>query len=235
MNKVLFWDFDGTLVSSPHLWSVSVLQVLRENLPEYPCALEDIRPHLRTGFPWQMIGTPVAALTGEAWWEHMCCHFAAVYRAIGIPSALAERMAPRVREIILNLSGYTLFPDSIPALKKMKGLGWRQYILSNNYPELETTVNALGLMPYFETVITSGKIGFNKPESGIFQYALDAAQRPECCFMIGDNPVADKEGAERAGIPALLVHTERRSSEDRCFQTLTEAADYLCREETHGD
>jgi putative hydrolase of the HAD superfamily len=56
--------------------------------------------------------------------------------------------------------------------------------------------------------ITSGLVGYEKPNLGIFEYALDLAGRLEKVWMVGDNIEADVGGAEAVGIPAILVHTQ---------------------------
>lgn len=52
MNRVLFWDFDGTLVYCHHLWSGSVLKVLQEN--SVNATLQDVRPYMAEGYPWDL-------------------------------------------------------------------------------------------------------------------------------------------------------------------------------------
>ena len=39
MNKVIFWDFDGTLVYSEHLWSGSLLKTLERYTPKSDSAM----------------------------------------------------------------------------------------------------------------------------------------------------------------------------------------------------
>ena len=72
---------------------------------------------------------------------------------------------------------------------------------------------------YFSGYIISADVGFEKPRSEIFQYAISKADNPEICYMVGDNPVADIRGAKEAGMQTILVHSANGPSQD---------ADYNC-------
>ena len=53
--------------------------------------------------------------------------------------------------------------------------------------------------------MTSALVGWEKPHAEMFRHVLDRLGRPSHTWMVGDNPMADIEGARAAGIPALLV------------------------------
>ena len=42
-------------------------------------------------------------------------------------------------------------------------------------------------------------MGVNKPEERIFRIAEQAASFPSLIWMVGDNPIADIQGAKKAG------------------------------------
>ncbi len=222
MRKAIFWDFDGTLVQSPSLWSNAFLQALKGAWPGCPLSLEDVRPHLRSGFPWHTPEKDFTGLTGERWWEHMVCHFEKAGLALGATQEIASKAARAVREIIVSPENYALYEDTLQVLDRLKALGFSQYIVSNNYPELFRIAAALGLAPYFSGMVVSGEIGYDKPRPEIFEAALELAGHPGCCFFIGDNPVADGQGAADAGIPVLLVHIRENPRGFTAFETLTQ-------------
>ena len=233
MNKALFWDFDGTLVKSVSLWSHSLLRALKDSWAECPCGLEDIRPHLRSGFPWDTPQENLTHLTGEAWWAHMNRHFENVCLALGANYTVAYAAAQKVRCILLEPGNYNLFEDTHTALQAMAALGFKQHIVSNNHPDLAPLLEQIGLSQYFSAVIVSGEIGFDKPRKEIFECALQKAGYPDLCYMIGDNPYADGEGAKNAGIMPLLVHLKHPAKNFFCFDTLLGAAQYI-QEEHHA-
>ncbi len=43
---VLFWDFDGTLVYSRHLWSQAMCEAVNEAAGTELVGIEEVRPHI---------------------------------------------------------------------------------------------------------------------------------------------------------------------------------------------
>jgi putative hydrolase of the HAD superfamily len=78
-------------------------------------------------------------------------------------------------------------------------------ILSNHVPELPALVRDLGLAGLVDDVIGSAETGFEKPNPRMYAKGLARAGHPRTAWMVGDNPVADVEGARAAGLPAILV------------------------------
>lgn len=113
MHKVLFWDFDGTLVHSNSLWSGSVYDALKHF--GYAVGFQDVRSHLRTGFTWHTPDRDYSALTGQAWWDHMFAHFNLLYSQndIRVPY---DDINQKVREMILSPESYTVYGDAASTL-----------------------------------------------------------------------------------------------------------------------
>lgn len=224
---VIFWDFDGTLAHSKALWTNSVLKALERFRPEAAVTFDQVRPLMRDGYPWDVPDPDYIPLTGGDWWAFMERRFLQVYRAVGLPEDVARQAAPAVREEILRVENYHLFDDSVAALEQCRRWGCRNILLSNNYPELEGVMARLGLLPYFEGLVVSGVVGWDKPRPQIFRHALGLAGPGARCLMVGDNPVADVEGAKACGIPAALVHRPAESRADYYADTLTELLEQL--------
>lgn len=65
---------------------------------------------------------------------------------------------------------------------------------------------ASGLVPLFDTIVTSQGCGYAKPDPRILQVALDAlAVRPRHAAYVGDDPATDGAAARRAGVRFLWV------------------------------
>ena len=60
---------------------------------------------------------------------------------------------------------------------------------------------------FFTEVVSSARIGYEKPRPEIFRHALRAAIPGRPVWMIGDNPNADCLPAVDLGIHAILVRT----------------------------
>ncbi len=222
MEQAIFWDFDGTLVYSHKLWTTAVFEVMQEQTPGHGVAFDALREDMRQGYPWDRHDEDLSAVKGEAFWDFMRQHFETVYQKHGLAPEEARRLAPLVRQKILDPTRYFLYEDTHEILQYALSRGWKNYILSNNYPELEETMEKLGIARYFSGAVVSGKIGLDKPRPEIFHYALRLAGNPRRCMMVGDNPVADIEGARAVGIPTVMVHRQAENTADHWFARLRE-------------
>lgn len=227
MNNCVFWDFDGTLVFSDHLWSSGVFAVLKEYWGDGEVSFTTVRNHMRTGFTWHTPHEDYSRMTGDLWWEFMFRRFAFIYECFGVPKGRAAEMARAVRGEILELSKYHLYDDTISTLKKASAKGYRNFILSNNYPELPEIADGLGLTPLVDGIVVSSVVGYDKPRKELFAHALALAGEPETPFMVGDNPVADVAGGKNAGMTTVLVHKNTPCGSDYQFETLAEILDVL--------
>ena len=153
MNKAIFWDFDGTLVHSEHLWSGSLYRTLQRYTLHKDITLEDIRPPMSHGFSW------------DFYYEDM----QRVYKAVGITDSEAKELLPLFRKVLLEPENYHLYADTIQTLETLRSKGYRHYLLSNNYPELDITMDRIGLSQYFDGMIISAQVGFDKPRREIFE------------------------------------------------------------------
>lgn len=214
MNKAIFWDFDGTLVHSEHLWSGSLYRSLQRYTLHKDITLEDIRPPMSHGFSWDFYYEDMREITGEKWWNYTFEHIHRVYKAVGITDSEAKELLPLFRKVLLEPENYHIYADTIQTLETLRSKGYRHYLLSNNYPELDITMDRIGLSQYFDGMIISAQVGFDKPRREIFELALETAGTPERCFMVGDNPQSDIKGALGVGIPAILVHNNNAQGFD---------------------
>jgi putative hydrolase of the HAD superfamily len=210
-DRVVMWDFDGTLARRPGLWSGCLLEVLDENEPEHCGTPDGVRAALRPGFPWNRheVAHPELA-DADAWWAALTPTIAGAIAGCGIEPERAHELAGEVRLRFIDPSrGWELFADARDALIQTQAGGWRNVIVSNHVPELAQLVEHLGLAALVERVFSSAVVGFEKPHAEIYRHVLSVCGNPRERWMIGDNPVADVAGAQAAGIPAILI----RSSE----------------------
>jgi putative hydrolase of the HAD superfamily len=105
---------------------------------------------------------------------------------------------------------------------KLICLGYKNYILSNNFPELPLVIEELKLLVYFDDYVVSSNVGYEKPRLELFQFALSVANFPDYCYMIGDNPIADIIGGKSAGMKTIFVHKDCNSDADYTCKKLSE-------------
>ena len=218
VSGVVLWDFDGTLAWRPGLWGGCVLEVLDEQAPGHTAELETVRRAMRAGFPWHDHARPHPELSDpEAWWRAVTQLIADAIRDCVAESRVAELAHAVARRYADGTRGWRVFDDTRAGLGETAAAGWRNVVLSNHIPELETLVTQLGLGDLVERVFSSACTGYEKPHPEAFRIALRAEGNPRRRWMVGDNPLADVEGAEALGIPAILVRTSgstRRSAVD---------------------
>ena len=220
MKTAIFWDFDGTLAYGDHIWSNGILAAVRRVNPGTRITLEKIRAINDGGYPWSTPQIPWGILSPQDWWSRLALFFEELLHRLGEPRQVAREASVLVREFILNPSQYHLYEDTVFALKESLKRGYQNILLSNNYPELEEILCALGLRDSFSALAVSALVGYEKPRQELFRYAKELASKPERCIMVGDSIPADIRGGNAAGMFTILVHQGECPEAGRCCQTL---------------
>ncbi|MCU0976412.1 MAG: HAD family hydrolase [Steroidobacteraceae bacterium] len=126
---------------------------------------------------------------------------AALERAIagsGYAAALADEAFAAFFEARNRVE---LFGDVLPALEKLASR-YRLLALSNGNADLAV----IGIAQRFELAVSARDAGAAKPHPGIFELMLRRASlAPGEVVYVGDDPLADIEGARRAGLHAVWV------------------------------
>lgn len=226
---VIFWDFDGTLGYGPHgpgSWRFCLIEALDKLHPGHGVTPADIRRFTRNRYPWS---NPDVAHThlvsAAAWWAELEAVFREAFEGVGYAGTAAE-LANLAGRYYADGSRWGLFDDTIPVLRQLRDDGWRHVVFSNNIPELEANLRLLGLSQVVAVVVCSAVIGYEKPHPEAYRCALRAAGHPRTRWMVGDNFQADVVGAERAGIPAILVRSDHPRAPRRAGD-LVEAASLI--------
>lgn len=114
------------------------------------------------------------------------------------------RHAGAIRDI-MGPSCFAIFDDAIPVLEKLKASGQRLAIVSDWQKGLAYFVEELGLARYFEAIIVSAEVGFQKPDPRIFEVARARLQLPAAEILHVGDRVEDVDGARAAGFAAALL------------------------------
>ena len=206
-NRVVFWDFDGTLARRNGMWSGALLDALRLVEPSTTVTPEQLSPLLRSGFPWHSPDVVGAQQSAEQWWASLTPTIIDAYLGVGVDAKHAESATASVSAEFYRTDAWTLVEGAPDALRETRDAGYRNVILSNHPPELPALVDALGLSPLVDDTITSATVGAEKPHRTIFDYAMTSAHvtADDDLWMVGDNPIADVQGARAAGIRSILA------------------------------
>jgi putative hydrolase of the HAD superfamily len=109
-------------------------------------------------------------------------------------------------EYITYLADYNaLFENAIPVLEYLKKR-YKMHIITNGFEEVQhRKIRNSNLLPFFDHIITSEKVGVKKPNPEIFEYALDiTGAGAQESIMIGDNFEADILGAMNVGMQVIF-------------------------------
>lgn len=200
---LVVFDFDGTLAHRPGRWAQCLVDVLDEHRGGHRVSVNAIRSHLRSGFPWHRPEVAHLELSEpEAWWSSINRHLAAAYTAVGVD--VDDQLLRAVRDNYCDPRGFRLYGDSIEALRLLASVDIDCVVLSNHVPELESIVAGLGMSGFFERVITSARLGYDKPHPEAYRAALGSVPA-DCAWMIGDSPTADDRGARAIGMRSILI------------------------------
>lgn len=210
MDKIIFWDFHGTLAYNDYMFSKALYKVLIKNAADTGITIDHIKKKPIKGLPWQDYEKEYLHLTeSSAWWKNAEGIFIECYKELGIVEEKAVIYAKEVREVLIKVDEFILYEDTIETLSYFKNRGYANVILSNHIPELPDIVEGLGLSSYLLECISSANVGYEKPNSRIYRYALEKYNNPKDVWMIGDSIIADVKGAESAQIKGVLVRSKR--------------------------
>jgi putative hydrolase of the HAD superfamily len=123
---------------------------------------------------------------------------------------LDAAVAAMEAELRANVTTQRLWSNVLPgvpeALDALRGDGLTLVAVSNSDGTVEQGLRDTGLRPYFDAVVDSAVVGFEKPDPRIFRHALERVDaRPERTVHVGDLYAADVVGARAAGLHALLL------------------------------
>lgn len=117
---------------------------------------------------------------------------------------------------ILSMEFIRLYDGTEEMLSAVKESGRKIYLLSNAqriFTEYE--MNALGITKYFDGIFISSDEGCKKPDLKFFRKLIDTCGIDlERAVMVGNDGICDIEGAKRAGLGTVYVHSDISPAED---------------------
>jgi len=103
----------------------------------------------------------------------------------------------------------SLVPHTIELLEYLTP-HYSLYIISNGFYDVQLTkMKNSGISRYFKRLFTSDRIGYSKPNSRIFDYAVKSVNAKKAeSLMVGDDVVNDIKGARNARIDQVYFNPE---------------------------
>lgn len=92
-------------------------------------------------------------------------------------------------------------------LQQLKQHDFKLGIISNGGHQTRLNIlQGLGFLDYFDVVHSSESVGIRKPQPEIFIHTATSLDLlPQQCLFVGDHPMNDIQGAQSAGMSALLL------------------------------
>ena len=135
--------------------------------------------------------------------------FTAIKERFGLPAPVAELLADYQTEII-DLTQPV--PGATACLTELRTNGWEIAIVTNGSTKQQNAkIDRLGFRSMVDEVVVSETLGIKKPDPGTFEHTAalfgidlhDAARKN--CWMVGDSPRHDIEGASALGISTAWI------------------------------
>lgn len=112
-------------------------------------------------------------------------------------------------------AAWTLPVGALSSLNRLRDFGVKLGVVSNFDSRLRPLLIDLNIADVFHSVIVSCEVGYEKPSPEIFKAALrEMDVQANETVLVGDDPVADKEGARAVGIDAWLWRKEVMTFEE---------------------
>lgn len=195
------WDFttnsESTLFDLMHQYFPEVADKYKEFLTVYYIINKKLWVHYRKGF-----------LTKEVLRTK---RFVDAFKQIGISDE--TRINQFGEEYIARSPLKTaLFPNALETLAYLKDKGYRLFLLTNGFKEVQIVkISKSGLAPFFEKMITSDESGYQKPHRKIFEYALKTVNAvKKQSLMIGDDVDTDIAGAKKFGMDQVYFNPGKK-------------------------
>jgi putative hydrolase of the HAD superfamily len=211
--RAVVYDFHRTLALPPGgtIWR----RALNEALGGLGASAnaEELGRVLNLSFPWETPderrdhGAPEVA---RAFFTRLLADAAI---AGGVAPAVAREAAATAYETIILPGSHVPYPETLAVLAAVDARGVRQLVLSNHVWELPEICHAHGFLPPLTEILTSARLGVEKPHPEAYAAAIAAAGcAPGEILFVGDTYEADVAGPERAGMQALLIRRPHPSA-----------------------
>jgi HAD superfamily hydrolase (TIGR01509 family) len=206
--QTVFLDAGNTLLSMDFAWIKEELQRMG-----IQCEINELKRAEAAARP--ILSSALEKLKSTEDKKTSIFYMGSMLEKLPATSAMSETNRHEIIDMLLrNLQspGWTkrfwsnLIPGVPDALEILKDRGLQLLVVSNSNGIIEEIMSDLGIRGFFDEVVDSHNVGFEKPDQRLFRHALDiSGAEPEYTLHIGDLYHVDVKGAWSAGVHALLL------------------------------
>jgi putative hydrolase of the HAD superfamily len=125
-------------------------------------------------------------------------------------------------------SAWTLFPDVIPCLTRLRRSGLRLGVASNFDGRLRRLIAGIPELGRLDCIVISSEIGWCKPAPGFFAAMLEISEAaPQDVLFVGDNLRSDIDGGRWAGVQTLFLDRSDSETASPSIRSLREVPVFL--------
>jgi putative hydrolase of the HAD superfamily len=197
MIKAIIFDLGGVLMTDVPLWEIAEELAKESGLP-----IEEIHAHLYPSRHWNLL--TLGKITEDEYWDN--------FLKVSKISQKLEVRSEKIKKELKKKVRSSLFPLGhsiriISLLKDRYTLG----ILSNHGKEWSDHMKRkFDLFKFFDPIIFSCDVGFRKPDSKIYEIALEklGCDPEECVFI--DDKKRNTDGAKKLGMKGIVFENPLR-------------------------
>jgi putative hydrolase of the HAD superfamily len=192
---VIFFDVGNTLLFPDHEKTLAPLWTrgIRPSGEQLQSAEQEARREID-------LLIAQARKVDQQYWDTYYSH---LLRTLGIVDESLHRELVSLARTSANWS--RMLPGTMEVLDALKK-NYRLAVVSNSDGHMDKRLEGLGFGGYFEQIVDSGKVGYEKPAPQIFHAALAAMAVPgNRALYVGDIYGVDYVGAQKAGMHAILI------------------------------
>jgi len=136
-------------------------------------------------------------------------YLATLFGELAVERLVAARLTEELDRIHARHNLWrVVLPSTAQVLANLQAQGITLGVISNADGRIGTILEQCRIRQFFDVLIDSSEVGIEKPDPRIFHLALAQANAsPKQALFVGDIYSIDIIGAQRAGIPALLLDT----------------------------
>ncbi|MDK2907548.1 MAG: putative hydrolase of the superfamily [Candidatus Woesearchaeota archaeon] len=202
MEAVIF-DFDNTL----EFWNVASNKAERKLIQDVAKEAKVSRLKLEESFKrnkeYYLLNGKTPALFSRVFWMRKSLEELNAHLSL---SEIHKHIDAFWKDCEKNVR---LYDGAEELLKYLKANGIKLGLISDSDGLKRYKINRikrLGIKKYFDVILTTDDVGYNKPHRAIFIEALKRLDvKPKKTWMVGDNPRSDCYGAKHVGINTICV------------------------------
>lgn len=149
----------------------------------------------------------------KPWWFYLVLE---VLKECGVPKGALpiDDYFETLYEEFTRPGIWELYPEALEVISALLP-HYRLAIISNFDGRLRSILANLRILEFFDPIVISSEVGADKPDPWIFQQALTEARcNAAGSLHVGDEPKADWEGAQKAGLHVFRLDRPTNSLRD---------------------